>query len=111
PPLPPPLRSAARPRARGWRSVRGRGRAALHPTARPRRSRSSPAAAAAARKGRPPPPARSRSQQSLEPYRQAHGERRQPLEREQHARNERLAREGVVADGQELSLPAEEHLL
>ena len=38
-------------------------------------------------------------------------ELRQPLERQQHAGDERLARIGVVTDRKELAFPAEEHLL
>ena len=49
--------------------------------------------------------------QRVEPDGQAGRKLTEPLERKQHARDVRLARERVVADRQQLSVAAEEHLL
>src|SRR6476660_457539 len=56
-------------------------------------------------------PKYGRLEQRVEPDRQPGRKRRQPLEREQDARHERLARERVVADRQQLTRAAEQHLL
>src|SRR2546428_425287 len=50
-------------------------------------------------------------EQRVQPERQPRRQRAQPVERQEHAGDVRLARERVVADRQELALPAEQHLL
>src|SRR6185295_13525332 len=105
----------ARPRAAARASRRsrpGEGRPAPSRAARPADGgtargtrapfvRSDPAARA--------PPARL--EERVEPDGEPRRERREPLEREQDARRERLARGRVVPDRQRLPRSAEDHLL
>ena len=51
------------------------------------------------------------SNQRLEPDGQARWKIADPLQRQQHAGDVRLAREGVVADRQQLAVTAQQHLL
>ena len=79
---------------------------------RPRRSRSGPATSAAVAGSLEAPVRRGRAyKQRVEPDRQARRQRRELLEREQHAGHERLPRGRVVPDRQRLTRPAEDHLL
>ena len=57
------------------------------------------------------PGGRHALEQRVEPDGQPRRQRAQPLEREQHARDVRLARERVVPDRQQLAVAAEQHLL